>query len=141
MRQTYAHVNRRKKRRDEWRIVLLISSFHQEFFISEALGAVENGWAKSCMRVCYSVNESDPLGCMAGSSLRTARQQSMIRGTTKQAQRNLASLASASSQGLPCQFLSRSSSWSAYPFTSERVGLLTAEDSRTRYLVWYCAVR
>ena len=97
MRQTYAHVDRRKKRRGPWRIVFLISSFHQEFFMSEALGAVENGWAKSCMRVCYSVNEGDLLGCMAGSSLRTARQQSMIRGTTKQAQRNLASLASASS--------------------------------------------
>jgi len=31
VRQTYAHVNRRKKRRAQWRIVLLISSFHQEF--------------------------------------------------------------------------------------------------------------
>jgi hypothetical protein len=81
VRQTYAHVNRRKKRRDEWRVVLLISSFHQEFFISEALGAVENGWAKSCMRVCYSVNERDLLGCMAGSSLRAARQQIVMRGT------------------------------------------------------------
>ena len=49
-------------------------------FISEALGVVENGWAKSCVRVYYSVNESDLLGCMAGSSLRTAREQIVIRG-------------------------------------------------------------
>ena len=63
----------------------------------EALGVVENGWAKSCMRVCYSVNERDLLGCMAGSSLRAARQQIVIRGTKQQAPRNLASLAVASS--------------------------------------------
>jgi hypothetical protein len=81
VRQTYAHVDRRKKRRGPWRIVLLISSFHQELFIIEALGAVEHGWSKSCMRVCYSVNESDLLGCMAGSSLRAARQQIVMRGT------------------------------------------------------------
>ena len=55
--------------------------FSSRVFMSEAIDAVENGWAKSCMRVCYSVNERDLLGCMAGSSLRAARQQIVMRGT------------------------------------------------------------
>ena len=49
----------------------------------EALGVVENGWAKSCVRVYYSANESDLLGCLAGSSLRTATELIVKRGTKR----------------------------------------------------------
>ena len=79
-----ANICARKQKKETKRSVayrFVDIQFSSRVFISGALGVVENGWAKSCMRVYYSVNESDLLGCMAGSSLRTAREQIVIRGT------------------------------------------------------------
>ena len=81
-----ANICARKQKKETKRSVayrFVDIQFSSRVFISGALGVVENGWAKSCMRVYYSVNESDLLGCMAGSSLRTAREQNVIRATKK----------------------------------------------------------
>ena len=81
-----ANICARKQKKETKRSVayrFVDIQFSSRVFISGALGVVENGWAKSCMRVHYSVNESDLLGCMAGSSLRTAREQNVIRATKK----------------------------------------------------------